>query len=103
MLLISAFAINNPLTYYVSTSRRNLGRGKIRLKYALWRGKKDVENELGKYRTYHQRCRRQHCKRSAVERVPQGNGGGVEEAGIDEFLNALNSTDVEGGTEYYGY
>jgi hypothetical protein len=32
---------------YVSTTRRHLGRVKPSLKYALCRGKKDVENELG--------------------------------------------------------
>jgi hypothetical protein len=28
---------------------------------------------------------------------------GFRRVWIDEFLNALNSTVMEGGTEYYGY
>jgi hypothetical protein len=67
--------------------------------------KKDVENELGN--TGHtttaalgsiakyQQLKGFHCGVVA--------GKGLGWVGMDEFLNALNSTVMEGGTEYYGY
>lgn len=75
-----------------------------RLKYAPWLLKKDVENELGNTG---------HTTSAAVGSIAKyqqlkGFHSCVEGKvglgfGIDEFLNALNSTIMEGGTEYYGY
>lgn len=72
-----------------------------RLKYAPWLVKKDAENELGNTG---------HTTTAAVGSVAEYQQlkglhsrveaeRGLGRFGIDEFLNALNSTVMEGGTE----
>jgi len=72
--------------------------------YASWLEKKDVENELGNTGHTTTAAAGSIAKDQELKGIYRGRLEGRDGAvGVDEFLNALNSTDMEGGTEYYGY